>query len=176
MIETLVRASNKDAIADAAFKTDRAFKAGAAAIGATCQITTAPGYLPTLKTPADEDVFAAAKIAAATSEKEYTVVEKDISHHSGGSTDVGDVQHIHPVLTFNTGGKVNGLHTVDFDIVDEELAYIVTAKIFALSAYRLLRNGAVKAKEIVKNYHPVFTKEEYIQYMDSFLTYEEQKN
>ena len=176
VIETLVRASNKDAIADAAFKTDRAFKAGAAAIGATCQITTAPGYLPTLKTPADEDVFAAAKIAAATSEKEYTVVEKDISHHSGGSTDVGDVQHIHPVLTFNTGGKVNGLHTVDFDIVDEELAYIVTAKIFALSAYRLLRNGAVKAKEIVKNYHPVFTKEEYIQYMDSFLTYEEQKN
>jgi len=176
VIETLVRASNKDAIADAAFKTDRAFKAGAAAIGATCQITTAPGYLPTLKTPADEDVLAAAKIAAATSEKEYTVVEKDISHHSGGSTDVGDVQHIQPVLTFNTGGKVNGLHTVDFDIVDEELAYIVTAKIFALSAYRLLRNGAVKAKEIVKNYHPVFTKEEYIQYMDSFLTYEEQKN
>lgn len=176
VIETLVRASNKDAIADAAFKTDRAFKAGAAAIGATCQITTAPGYLPTLKTPADEDVLAAAKIAAATSEKEYTVVEKDITHHSGGSTDVGDVQHIQPVLTFNTGGKVNGLHTVDFDIVDEELAYIVTAKIFALSAYRLLRNGAIKAKEIVKNYHPVFTKEEYIQYMDSFLTYEEQKN
>ena len=32
VIETLVRASNKDAIADAAFKTDRAFKAGAAAI------------------------------------------------------------------------------------------------------------------------------------------------
>ena len=45
------------------------------------------------------------------------------STHSGGSTDVGDVQHIQPVLTFNTGGKVNGLHTVDFDIVDEELAY-----------------------------------------------------
>ena len=55
-------------------------------------------------------------------------MEKDISHHSGGSTDVGDVQHIQPVLTFNTGGKVNGLHTVDFDIVDEELAYIVTAR------------------------------------------------
>ena len=183
VIETLVRASNKDAIADAAFKTDRAFKAGAAdfptgpmGMGYFVLWVNETGMLLTVKTPADEDVLAAAKIAAATSEKEYTVVEKDISHHSGGSTDVGDVQHIQPVLTFNTGGKVNGLHTVDFDIVDEELAYIVTAKIFALSAYRLLRNGAVKAKEIVKNYHPVFTKEEYIQYMDSFLTYEEQKN
>ena len=169
VIETLVRASNKDAIADAAFKTDRAFKAGAAAIGATCQITTAPGYLPTLKTPADEDVFAAAKIAAATSEKEYTVVEKDISHHSGGSTDVGDVQHIHPVLTFNTGGKVNGLHTVDFDIVDEELAYIKPAKLLALTTYRLLCDQAKEAKKICQEFKPVFNKETYCQYIrDNF--------
>ena len=41
---------------------------------------------------------------------------------------MGDVQHLQPVLTFNTGGKVSGLHSVDFDIVDEELAYVVTAK------------------------------------------------
>ena len=82
---------------------------------------------------------------------------------------MGDVQHLQPVLTFNTGGKVSGLHSVDFDIADEELAYVVTAKIFALSAYRLLRDGAVKAKEIVANYQPIFTKEEYIKYMDSFI-------
>ena len=91
-------------------------------------------------------------------------------------TDVGDLTHLFPVLNFTFGGFEGKLHGADFRIIDEELAYIVTAKIFALSAYRLLRNGAVKAKEIVKNYHPVFTKEEYIQYMDSFLTYEEQKN
>ena len=104
-------------------------------------------------------------------------MEKDISHHSGGSTDVGDVQHIQPVLTFNTGGKVNGLHTVDFDIVDEELAYIVTAKIFALSAYRLLRNGAVKAKEIVKKLSSgIYKKKSIFSIWTPFLTYEEQKN
>lgn len=56
------------------------------------------------------------------------------------------------------------------DFVDDELAYVVTAKIFALSAYRLLKNGAEKAKEVVKNYHPIFTKETYIQYMDSFIS------
>ena len=55
------------------------------------------------------------------------------------------------------------------NVTDEELAYVVTAKIFALSAYRLLRDGAVKAKEIVANYQPIFTKEEYIKYMDSFI-------
>ena len=169
VIETLVRAANKDAIADAAAKTDRAFKAGAIAVGASCEITTMPGYLPALSEKADESVLAAAEIAAQTSENDYQIVQEDTHAYSGGSTDVGDVQHLQPVLTFNTGGKVSGLHSVDFDIVDEELAYVVTAKIFALSAYRLLRDGAVKAKEIVANYQPIFTKEEYIKYMDSFI-------
>ena len=169
VIETLVRAANKDAIADAAAKTDRAFKAGAIAIGAQCDITTMPGYLPALSAEANEEMLVAAHIASQTSEKDYEVVKQDTTAHSGGSTDVGDVQHIKPVLTFNTGGKVNGLHSVDFDIVDDELAYIVTAKIFALSAYRLLKDGAKKAKEAADNYHPIFTKEEYIQYMDSFI-------
>lgn len=169
VIETLVRAANKEAILDAAAKTDRAFQAGALAIGARCEITTMPGYLPTLKAEADEDVLAAAKIAAGSSEKTYKVVEQDINFHSGGSTDVGDIQHIQPVLTFNTGGKVSGLHAVDFDIEDEELAYIVTAKIFALSAYRLLRDGAVKGRKIVDEYHPKMSKEEYLQYMEALI-------
>ena len=66
VIETLVRAANKDAIADAAAKTDRAFKAGAIAVGASCEITTMPGYLPALSEKADESVLAAAEIAAQT--------------------------------------------------------------------------------------------------------------
>ena len=149
VIETLVRAANKDAIADAAAKTDRAFKAGAIAVGAACEITTMPGYLPALSETADESVLAAAEIAAQTSEKDYQIVPEDTHAYSGGSTDVGNVQHLQPVLTFNTGGKVSGLHSVDFDIADEELAYVVTAKIFALSAYRLLRDGAVKLWRII---------------------------
>lgn len=169
VVETLVRAASKEAIIDAAEKTDRAFAAGAIGIGAECEITTMPGYLPTIKAEADESVLEAAYIASKSGEKEYEVVKQDVKAHSGGSTDVGDLQHIQPVLSFNTGGKVNGLHSVDFDIVDEELAYIVTAKIFALSAYRLLKNDAVKASEIIQDYKPVLTKEEYIKYMDSFI-------
>ena len=105
VIETLVRAANKDAIADAAAKTDRAFKAGAIAVGAACEITTMPGYLPALSEKADESVLAAAEIAAQTSENDYQIVQEDTHAYSGGSTDVGDVQHLQPVLTFNTGGK-----------------------------------------------------------------------
>lgn len=97
------------------------------------------------------------------------VSEADLTAHSGGSTDVGDVQHRMPVLTFHTGGATGGLHQVDFDIVDEEEAYITTAKLFALSAYRLLRNGAACAKQVVNDYKPRFaSREEYVAFMDAF--------
>ena len=46
VIETLVRANNTEAILDASEKTDRAFLAGAVAVGAQVEIETMPGYLP----------------------------------------------------------------------------------------------------------------------------------
>lgn len=102
------------------------------------------------------------------------VSEADLTAHSGGSTDVGDVQHRMPVLTFHTGGATGGLHQVDFDIVDEEEAYITTAKLFALNAYRLLRNDAACAKQVVNDYKPRFaSREEYVAFMDAFNKVEE---
>lgn len=164
VLETLVRGKNKNAILDASEKTDRAFQAGAYAIGAKCEITTLPGYLPTLSSEAYPELVRAAKAIAG----KYKVVEANVNQHSGGSTDIGDVQHLQPVIRFQTGGIAGGLHTVDFSMEDEELAYIVTAKIFALTAYALLRNGAEGAKRICAEYKPVFTKEQYLRYMDSF--------
>lgn len=164
VLETLVRGKNNTAILDASEKTDRAFQAGAFAIGATCEITTLPGYLPTLSSEIYPELVRAATSIAG----KYKVVAADFAQHSGGSTDIGDLQHLQPVIRFHTGGISGGLHTVDFNVDDEELAYIVTAKIFALTAYALLRNGAEGAKKIRETYKPIFTKEQYLEYMDSF--------
>lgn len=164
VLETLVRGKNKEAILDAAVKTDRSFQAGAYALGATCSITTLPGYLPTLTSEIYPELVRAAEAVA----DDYTVVEADFTQHSGGSTDLGDVQHLQPVIRFETGGISGGLHTVDFAVTDEELSYIVTAKIFALSAYAMLRDGATVAKNIRDTYEPIFTKQQYLEYMDSF--------
>lgn len=167
VIETLVRASNQDAIVDAAEKTDRAFFAGGAALGAAVEIETMPGYLPTLPQEPDAELVEAAKIAA---DGRYEVeIADDKGSVSGGSTDVGDVQHILPVYTFRTGGIEGNFHSADFRVVDEELAYIVTAKVFALGAYRLLRDGAKEAKRITAAYQPRFTKEAYVAFMDSMI-------
>lgn len=167
IIETLVRASNNEAIVDAAAKTDRAFFAGGAALGASVEIETMPGYLPTIPQEPDKELVEAAKIAA---DGRYEVVVRDDKNEvSGGSTDVGDLQHIQPVFTFHTGGIRGNFHSAEFEVADEELAYIETAKIFALGAYRFLRDGAREAKRAASDYKPRLTKETYVEFMDSMI-------
>ncbi len=170
VLETLVRGKTLEAFQDASVKTDRSFKAGAYALGAGYRIETMPGYLPGLYQKFPEEIVELAKELLGKD----NVKEADTDYHGNGSTDVGDVQHIMPVLSFQTGGTIGGFHQVDFDIVDEEEAYIITAKLFALSAYRLLRNGATLAKQEVASYQPIFkTKEEYIAFMNQFNHIEE---
>ena len=55
VIETLVRANNTEEILDASEKTDRAFLAGAVAVGAQVEIETMPGYLPTIPVDAPDE-------------------------------------------------------------------------------------------------------------------------
>ncbi|MBP5198256.1 MAG: amidohydrolase [Lachnospiraceae bacterium] len=173
VIETLVRAANNEAILDAAKKTDRAFFAGGAALGATVEIETMPGYLPTLPNPIEEELVEAAKIAGG--DKYAVEVLDNAGDFSGGSTDVGDLQHIMPVYTFNTGGITGKFHGADFDIVDEELTYIETAKVFALGAYRFLRDNAKLSKKIVSEYEPKLNKESYTKLLDSYINTEIRK-
>ncbi|HBN79762.1 MAG TPA: amidohydrolase, partial [Ruminococcaceae bacterium] len=171
VIETLVRAKSTGAILDADRKTDRAFRAGAAAVGAGIEITTLPGYLPRLPEPANPLVLEAAREAAPGKE----VREADPGLHSGGSSDVGDLQHILPVLNFNTGGVAGAPHSKDYHITDEDEAYLVTAKIFALSAYKLLKDGAAAAKKIAAGYQPKYTKETYVRFMDGMIRHEKRE-
>lgn len=166
VIETLVRGRTLEAFTDAAEKTDRSFRAGAMAVGASYEIQTFPGYLPSLAQAAPEEMVSVIRELVGN-RKEVRLA--DPGEHSGGSTDVGDVQHLMPVITFHTGGMEGGLHQTDFDISDKEEAYVLTAKIFALSAYRLLKDGAVTAKRLVEGYKPRFAgKEAYVAFMDRF--------
>lgn len=101
VLETLVRGKTLEAFADAAEKTDRSFKAGALAMGAGYRIETMPGYLPSLPQAFPGEVVEIAREVFGSDK----VSEADLTAHSGGSTDVGDVQHRMPVLTFHTGGS-----------------------------------------------------------------------
>ena len=169
-IETLVRGKTLESIKDASLKVDRAFKAGALALGAGIEITTAPGYLPGLPSIAEQPLID----ASVASHGNYKIEEFDINSHSAASTDVGDLQHVKPVLIFRTGGSRGGLHTVNFSITDEELAYIVPAKIFALTTYNLLKNNAEELLKIKNTFNKKLSEKEYIEFRDSMKTVEKE--
>ncbi|MCG6522985.1 hypothetical protein K6U39_22025, partial [Vibrio parahaemolyticus] len=54
----------------------------------------------------------------------------------------------------------------DFEIVDEDLAYIIPAKAMALTVVDLLFDNAKDAKDILDTFTPVMTKEEYLTFLE----------
>ena len=70
-----------------------------------------------------------------------------------GSTDMGDLSQIMPVIQPTMGGFVGNLHTKDFMVCDEEFVYITASKILALTVYDLLKDNAKLAKEIKSNFN-----------------------
>ena len=169
VVETLIRAKSNEAFLDAAYKTDRSFKAGALALGAKLTIETVPGYLPSLPVELPDELEDAINEITNGNYK-----KADVNKHSSASSDVGDLQHIQPVLSFSTGGVTGGFHQADFDIADKETAYVLTAKLFAIFAYRLLKGDAELARKVKSEYKPKFKgKEEYIEYVEQFNKTEE---
>jgi len=163
VIELLVRARTLEAILDANAKATRAFEAGAHATGARVEITDLPGYLPRIpETIVSPFLDAAQQLVGVEKVKERNPLE-----HGAFSSDVGDISHLLPVFSFSTGGTVGEAHSASFAVVDPEIAYILPAKIMALTVYNLLKNGAEKAIEIKSNFKPVLTKKDYIDYMNS---------
>lgn len=164
VIESLVRAKNVEAIRDASRKVDRAFKSGALAVGGEIEIITVPGYLPVIPLKPSKEILEIAHEILPNGRVE----EVDPNRHTAGSSDVGDLTHIMPVLKFSTGGVEGGLHSEYFKVVNDEIAYIATAKVMALTAYRLLKEKAKEAKKIKEDFKPKFTIDEYKEYMDNF--------
>jgi metal-dependent amidase/aminoacylase/carboxypeptidase family protein len=155
-IETYVRGKTVEAILDANKKVDRALRAGALALGAQVEIETLPGYLPLFNHAGLAQLFKS-NAAALLGADQVT----DAGHRSG-STDMGDISHVMPTLHPYMGGATGTGHGADFAIADPTLAYVEPAKQLALMAVDLLWGDADLAREILKNWKPRMSKEEYL--------------
>ena len=97
-METFVRGRTLEAIMDANRKVDRALRAGAMALGATVNIQTIPGYLPLMQNQKMAGIFEANANTLVGSENVAKI------QHRTGSTDMGDVSHLMPVIHPYVGG------------------------------------------------------------------------
>jgi amidohydrolase len=155
-LETYVRGRSVEAILDANKKVDRAFKAGALALGAKVEIETLPGYMP---------MTCDATMAKMYRDNAAALVGADnfrqIGHRTG-STDMGDLSMVMPVLHPYMGGATGSGHGADYQIVDQQLAYLGTAKGLAGMVIDLLAEGAAGAKDVLKSNKPPMTREQYL--------------
>ena len=167
--EGRVRGRNAEVIADANMKTDRCLRAGALAIGAKVNIVTIPGYLPLIHSEMMLDTF---KMNAARLVGGSNVVSHSNDRNPGGSTDMGDLSHIMPVIHPYTRAAAGSGHGGDYLIEDYEQAVINPAKAMAMTAIDLLAGNGDKAREVLAKSPQRMTKEQYLAFQAQRLSEE----
>ena len=160
-LETYVRGRTLDGIRDANAKVDRALRAGALALGATVEIETLPGYLP-LRTDATM-----ARVFRQNAETLFGPGACREAGHRAGSTDMGDLSQVIPVLHPYMGGARGTGHAADYEIVDPHLAYVMPARAMASMVVDLLWDGAGGAREVIAKAQPGMTRQDYIEFQRS---------
>lgn len=163
IIESYVRGSTFDGIEKANKKVNRALIGAALSLGANVEIIDKAGYSPLYNSQGMTDM---AKEAASLL-PEYNFDATD--HFSSGSTDMGDLCCVMPIIHPYAPGTVGIAHGADYRIADPMLACVGSAKWQICMLYTLLKDDAKTAKRIVDEFEPIFkTKEEFFDYIDSF--------
>ncbi len=155
-METFVRGRSVEAFTSASRKVDRALRAGAMAVGGSVTITTLPGYMPIRSEPI--------MLALHEENAARLVGEDNIAPlgHRTGSTDMGDVSQIMPVIHPYVAAASGNSHGVDYVIEDYETAVLTAGKAMAMTVIDLLGDGAAKALEVRRTYRAPMSKLEYL--------------
>ena len=162
-LESYVRGSSFEAIVAANKKVNRALCGAALSIGTNVEIIDIPGYTPLIN---DKNMIEVSKEAAALAIPDETYNVRNIMNT--GSTDMGDLSAIMPVIHPYAGGARGTSHGSDYEVVDAEAACVSNAKWQLAMLLILLGNGAERAKSIIKEFKPQFaSKEELLAYQDS---------
>ena len=167
--EGRVRGTTEEAIADASTKMDRCLKAGALALGAGVNIVTIPGYLPIINNRPLMSLFKDNAVRLVG--EDGCVVQPD-GKTRGGSTDMGDLSNLMPVIHPYTSGATGMGHGADYVVEDYEQAVIKPAKALAMTVIDLLVDGAAGAKNVVAKSPPRLTKGQYLRLQNFRLSEE----
>ena len=159
-VETYVRGATLGAIKKGERVVGCSVSGACQMIGATCEITTIPGYLPLTESMELSEVFES--VSKEVLGEDNLVYGKPIT----GSSDIGDLSHLIPTIQPSIGGFTGVLHSTDFGVSDTSIAYLKAAEILAKTTVELLHNDAKKATQVKNSFQPKMTKAEYISYLN----------
>jgi len=162
-LESYVRGKTFGAIQNANRKVNRALTGAALSLGTNVEILDAPGYGPLYNAPALVEV---AKEAA-----ELVIPEHTFHVGTGigsGSTDMGDLSAVMPVIQPYAGGAEGTGHGSNYEIADPGAACVDSAVWQLGILYLLLKDGGERAARIAAEYEaPYASKEAYLAFIDS---------
>ena len=161
-IESYVRGSTFEGIESANKKVNRALVGAALSLGANVEIVDKAGYSPIYNSRGMIDMA----IDAAALLPEHSFEATEI--FSSGSTDMGDLCCVMPIIHPYAPGAIGKSHGADYYIANPMLACVGSAKWQVCMIHTLLKDDAKRAKLIVDEFEPMFkTKEEFFSYIDS---------
>lgn len=162
-LESYVRGKTFDAMLEANSKVNRALCGAALSLGCNVEICDIPGYAPLIN---DKNMIELAVEAGKLAIPEYNLRIENAT--SSGSTDMGDLCTIMPVVHPYSCGATGKAHGSDYEITDPIAACVGSAKLQLTMIYLLLSNGAERAKKILSEFKPQFkSKDEYLAFVDS---------
>ena len=162
-LESYVRGKTFDAIVNANKKINRALTGAALSMGANVEIIDIPGYAPLNNTP--NMIELARDAFTAMFPEEQFIINQNFS---SGSTDMGDLSCIMPVIHPYAPGATGTSHGDNYYITNPELACVKNAKWQLCMIKMLLENSAERAKKIISEFKPRFaSKEDYLTYVDT---------
>lgn len=161
VLESFVRGMSFEAIAAANKKVNRALIGGAVSLGANIEITDIPGYSPFNN---DTNLIDVAETAA----KNLDYPFKLNNGYSSGSTDMGDLSQVMPIIHPYAPGAVGNSHGSNYYIKNPDLACVGSAAWQLEMINVLLSNNAEVAKKVVTEYKaPFASNEEFFAYLDA---------
>lgn len=159
LVELQVRGATVEAIERVSWAVERALASGALSVGARVEIDTVAGYLPLVQDPC---------LVEMVSRIGSRVLGEGNAHPGadrGGSTDLGDISAVLPVLQAWVGGVAGELHRPTFALSSFDHAVVAPARVLTRSVWELLRDDAALARDVRSRYAARFTVEEYVQYL-----------
>ena len=160
-LEFGVRAATFEAMMHANEMVDRALRFGGESVGAGVEIHDFGGILPCHQSREMGELY----LKNAEALLGQNAATNVFGEHRGSSTDCGEVASLMPLIHPYFGGAVGLPHGLDFDVVNDYAAYVVPAKVAAMTVIDLLCDDAKEAKAVKAAYKPVFAnKEEYLEY------------
>ncbi len=150
-LESYVRGRTYDAIIEANRRVNQALVGAALSLNNNVEIVDIPGYAP-LENARDMLTLAKDAAEAILPEESFDVMEI----YGSGSTDMGDLSCIMPVVHPYAGGASGRSHGNDYAVVDPERACVKNAKWQVMMLHLLLKDGAARAKEILDKFEPMF--------------------